>query len=92
MCAPSWKVGALGSAQFIGWASTLLWLPRFGDRYGRKFIFAFGMSMNFLMYSLMMVTTDINIMLFAIFVQGALNSIRVNVGFLYLLEMMPKHV
>ena len=35
MCAPSWKVGMLGTCFFVGWATTLLWLPRFGDVYGR---------------------------------------------------------
>ena len=35
MCAPPWKVGLLGTVYFIGWASTLLWLPRFGDKFGR---------------------------------------------------------
>jgi len=54
MCAPSWKVGALGSALFIGWASTLLWLPGMGDRYGRKNIFAFGCTLNILAYTVLM--------------------------------------
>lgn len=92
MCQPSWKIGALGTALFIGWASTLLWVPRLGDKYGRKNLFAFGMSLNLLMYTLMMWTQSLNVMLFSIFMQGALNSIRVNIGYIYLLEMMPKHV
>ena len=56
MCAPSWKQALLGTALFVGWASTLLWLPRFGDMYGRKWIFAAGMTLNLLMYTIMMVT------------------------------------
>lgn len=91
MCASSVKVGLLGSAQFLGWASTLLWLPVLGDKYGRKKLFAVGMTMNLLMYTVMMWTHDLNVMLFSIFVQGGLNSIRMNIGYLYLLEMMPKH-
>ena len=35
MCIPPWKVGMLGTVYFIGWAITLLWLPRFGDKFGR---------------------------------------------------------
>jgi len=91
MCAPAWKVGMLGSAIFMGWASTLLWLPSMGDKYGRKNLFAFGCLLNVLMYTIMMITKDLNMMIFSIFVQGALNSIRVNIGYLYLLEMMPKY-
>ena len=30
-------------------------------------------------------------MLLAIFAQGALFSIRINIGYLYLMELMPKH-
>ena len=91
MCAPSWKVGLLGSALFVGWASTLLWLPSFGDKYGRRNLFAVCMALNLVMYTLLMFTQNIDLMLICIFVQGALNSIRVNIGYLYLLEMMPKH-
>ena len=91
MCEESWKVGLLGSAIFIGWASTLLWVPRFGDQYGRKTVFAVGMSLNLLMYTIMMWTRDINVMLVSLFMQGALTSVRMNIGYLYMLELMPKH-
>ena len=92
MCAPSWKVGLLGTCLFVGWATTLLWLPSFGDKYGRKKLFAASMTINLLMYSVMMYTHSLDVMLFSIFVMGALCSIRVNIGFLYLMEMMPKHL
>lgn len=92
MCAPAWKVGLLGTCLFVGWASTLLWLPRFGDKYGRKNVFAVCMTLNLVMFTVMMTTGSLDVMMVSIFVQGALNSIRVNVGFLYLLEMMPKHL
>jgi len=35
MCSPEWKVGLLGSIYFIGFAATLLWVPRLADMYGR---------------------------------------------------------
>ena len=35
MCEPSWKVSVLSSSFFLGWCSTLLWLPRISDIYGR---------------------------------------------------------
>ena len=92
MCAPTWKVGMLGTCLFVGWASTLLWVPSFGDKYGRKNIFAVSMSLNLIMYSVMMWTTSLDVMLISVFFQGALNSVRVNIGYLYLLEMMPKHL
>ena len=45
-----------------------------------------------MMYTVILYTRSIDVMLMCIFVIGALNSIRVNIGFLYLLEMMPKHL
>ena len=92
MCEESWKVGMLGSSFFIGWASTLLWLPSFGDKYGRKMPFAIAMVLNLFLYGVLMITKNIDVMLANLFVQGALTSVRINIGFLYLQEMMPKHV
>ena len=69
----------------------MLWLPSMGDKYGRKKLFVFGMLLNLVCYTVLMVTHDLNLMIASIFVQGALNSIRVNIGYLYLLEMMPKY-
>lgn len=63
MCVPSWKVGMIGTSFFIGWASTLLWLPRFGDKFGRQKVFAAGMTLNLVMFALMMWTTDLNVVL-----------------------------
>ena len=60
--------------------------------YGRKQIFAFGMTLNLLMYTIMMVTRDLNTMIISIFIQGALNSIRCNVGFMYFLELLPRYL
>lgn len=50
------------------------------------------MTINLLMYSVMMYTHSLDVMLVSIFIMGANCSIRVNIGFLYLLEMMPKHL
>ena len=50
------------------------------------------MTVNLLMYSVMLYTHSLDVMLFSIFIMGAFCSIRVNIGFLYLLEMMPKHL
>ena len=89
ICEESWKVGLLGSAIFVGWASTLLWVPRFGDLYGRKTVFALGMSLNLVLYVVMLWTRDIDVMLVSLFLQGALTSVRMNIGYLYMLELMP---
>jgi len=91
MCEDSWKVGLLGSAMFIGWASTLLWLPAFGDRYGRRKPVAVATCMNLVLFIHLMITSSIDMMLVNLFLQGALTSVRMNIGYIYVMEMMPKH-
>ena len=39
VCRPGWQVGLLGSVYYAGWCSTLLWLPKYSDLYGRKKFF-----------------------------------------------------
>jgi len=54
MCAKPWKVGFIGSAFFLGWVTTILWLPRLSDMYGRKKFFAAGMAANLLLYTMLL--------------------------------------
>ena len=36
VCEPDWKIALIGSAFFVGWVITLLWVPRISDKHGRK--------------------------------------------------------
>jgi MFS family permease len=90
MCEPKSKIAMLGSAFFFGWASTLLWLPRVGDIYGRRLPFAINSLVCVALYSAVMVTKNLNVMIFLIFLFGTVSSIRIQVGFNYLLELVPK--
>ena len=90
MCNPL-ETGLLGSAFFIGWCATLLWVPRLADRYGRSKVFKIGMIGDFICYNILMVTTNVNVMLLTIFVFGLLCSIRLNVGYVYMVELMPRN-
>ena len=74
----------------MGWAATLLWLPRFGDLYGRKHIFTAGATLDFILYSFLMVTESLNTTVVLSGLFGMLASVRVSVGFIYLMELMPK--
>ena len=67
----------------------MLWVPRFADKYGRKWIFVLGMGGNVIVSTIIMFTHNANMMIFAIFCLGALMTIRVTIGFVYLVELMP---
>ena len=49
------------------------------------------MTLNLIAFTVMMAAHDLNVMLASIFAMGGLSSLRVNVGFLYFMEMMPRH-
>ena len=91
MCRPKWQAGSLGSAYFIGYVFTLLWLPRLADVYGRKKIFAYGMAVQSIFYTVLMFTNNFYVMLVTTFCFGLLASIRQVIGFVFFLELMPKN-
>ena len=83
-------IAFIGTAYFIGWAATLLWFPRFGDVYGRKKMYILGKLMDLLVFITIFFTKNINVMIAAFFIFGAFTSLRVNVGYNYLIEMAPR--
>ena len=76
---------------FVGWAATLLWLPAIADRKGRKMIFWVGQVIDLGLFTGLMLTHDLVVMIILFFCFGAMSSIRVNVGYVYLMELLPKH-
>ena len=89
-CEPKWRIGLLGSAFFFGWCLTLLWVPRLADIYGRKKLFVIGMIGDLVVFTIVMVSKSLNVMIVMIFCFGALTSIRKAVGFIYLMDMTPQ--
>lgn len=91
MCATPWKVGFIGSAYFLGWCVTLLWVPRLSDQNGRRKFFMVGMTMQLVLYTMLMICNSLDVMITIFFFFGMNASIRINVGFVYLMELMPKN-
>ena len=67
----------------------MLWLPAMADRYGRKWLYWLGIVLNFLIYTGMLITTNLVVMtvLFSLF--GAVCSLIIQVGYVYLSELLP---
>ena len=89
MCEPDWKIGFLGSSYFFGWVLSLLWMPRLGDFYGRKRPFAATMVVDTVLYTALLFTKKIDMAILIIFLAGFFTSLRLGVGFLYLMELLP---
>lgn len=90
MCEPKWKIALIGSMFFVGWCCSLLWVPRLADVYGRKRLFILGMLWDLVTFTVIMFTNSLNVMIAAYAALGFNSSIRINIGWVYLMELMPK--
>ena len=90
MCIDAWKPSLIASAFFIGWCVTLLWVPGLADVLGRRRLFAISMAFGAIIYTVMMFTSSLNVMIAMSFLMGIMSSVRINVGYIYLMELVPK--
>ena len=75
---------------FVGWCSTLPWVPRLADLYGRKKLYHLGMFLDLLILVAMFFNTSLDVMIFLGYLFGLVCTLRVNIGFVYMTEFMPK--
>lgn len=87
MCWPKAKIGFVCSLFWLGWCATLLWMPRFGDVYGRKYPIAYNSVLTFFLYLGVMYAPNIYFLGGVLLMFGFFNSIRTNVSFLYMIEL-----
>ena len=92
ICKPRWKIGFISSAYFIGWCGTLLWLPLLSDRLGtRRYFFIAGAVLDLAMYTGILLTHDLNVMITLAFFEGLFASCTQTVGWVYMMELLPPH-
>ena len=82
----------LGAMAFVGWFSTLIWIPRISDMYSRKWLFTFGMVVDWFLFFGVFFVTSLDWMIVVMFVFGMATTIQVNVGFVYMMELSPKRL
>ena len=68
----------------------MLWMPRFGDIYGRKLPVAYVSVVSFVLYLGVLYAPSIQFLGIVLFAFGFFNSIRTNISYLYMIELMPK--
>ena len=83
------QIGLVSSLFFFGWASTLLWMPRLGDIYGRKWLIACVNLICLGLFLGVLFAPSIYFLATIIFLWGFFNSIRTNVNYVYMMELMP---
>ena len=72
--------------------ATLSWIPRLSDKYSRKFIFIIGMYMDLALFVVLFFCKSLDLMICVTLCFGFATTIRVNVGFVYMMELMPKRL
>lgn len=75
---------------FAGWVLTLLFIPWLADRFGRKWIFSVAIGAQVLVYGGIMVSSSLTLTLILMFCFGMINTARTNVGWVFLMELLPK--
>jgi len=89
-CMPKAQQGLISSMFFLGWCVTLLWMPRLGDVYGRKKLILWDNFISLTMYLGVLVAPNIYVLAGLLFAWGFFASVRTNIGYCYLIELMPK--
>ena len=90
MCWPKHQIGLISSLFWLGWCCTLLWVPRFADIYGRKYLIAYNNFVSLILYLGTMFAPNVYFLGATLFTWGIFNTIRTNTAFLYMIELMPR--
>jgi len=89
-CRSSGEVGLIGSMLFAGWTFAAFIFPRLADIYGRRLIFMGSMLIQTLSYVGLYFSTNIYVTYVFMFFFGTASVGRCSVGYLYLMEILPK--
>ena len=65
-------------------------MPRLSDTCGRKQIFTSGLLLDLLLYLVLFLVHDLEVVIGVLFCYGITASMRLIVGFVYLTELLPK--
>jgi MFS family permease len=80
----------LGSMYFVGYSISCLFVPRIADMYGRRWPYIISMSIQVLAFIGLLVCKNLMGVLCLILLFGLCGGGRSTVGFLYLMELVPK--
>ena len=67
----------------------MCFIPRLADKYGRKKVYAAGVTCQLILYTAIFFTSSLNLMMLIVLLFGMTLPTTLNVGFIYLLEFFP---
>jgi MFS family permease len=68
----------------MGWCATLLILPPFADKYGRRKIFQWGVVANLIVMTITMASSSYWLTIVSIFLIGMITTVRIGIGYNYM--------
>lgn len=83
VCASGEQIGLIGSLFFAGWCSTLLIVPIFADKYGRKWIYFGCIQIVFACMIGTVFNTKLKWLYVLMFFAGAATTGRTTIGYIY---------
>ena len=89
VCEPSWRIGLIASMCIFGSSIGTLFVPRLGDVYGRRLPCLISMGASLLMHLSLILSNSVNLTMALFFFQGLCTPGKSNVGYVYMLELVP---
>lgn len=89
VCQPAWKIGLIGSMYLFGWSIGCLFVPRFGDVYGRKWPFMISMGASIIFHLGLTLSKNIDLTSALFFLLGLCTPGNSNIAYVYLIELVP---
>ena len=89
-CRSKSEVGLIGSILFVGWTLAAFVFPRLADIHGRRLIFTGSMLIQTLSFLGLYFSRNIYVTYVFMFFLGTASVGRCSVGYLYLMEILPK--
>ena len=91
-CEPASRIGLLGAAFFAGFTTSLLWMPRLADSYGRAAVLRYSLIPACAVIGTIYITTDLNCVISMLFILGILATSLVTIGYVNVFEFIPRRL
>jgi len=84
-------IGLIGSMQFAGWVTSLLFLPALSDRIGRKKIVHSCVIFQFVLFANMYQTTSLTNVIVSMYFAGFCVTGTVIISYIYIRDFLPEN-
>jgi MFS family permease len=73
----------------MGWSISVLWLPSLADVYGRMWLYRISVLITLVVFSLIFFINNIYGIIVIMGIIGFFSAVRVQIGYVYMMEFVP---